>query len=74
MKESHIALSGWFVLTLLLIPLSHIAVKSSTTCKKCNKSFALSKNGTEDIENFVKYKRESVRENGLQKILAIYEM
>jgi len=49
---------------LLSSPLSYIAVMHQTKCPQCSKAFSISNTHQTDIENFVRYKKESVTENG----------
>lgn len=55
---------SWFGLGVLTLPIGYWSVKKSSACSQCRRAFVLSKNGQTDIENFVKYKSESVTENG----------
>ncbi len=58
---------SWFGTTILSIPVGYSIVKKSSTCPSCDKSFVMSENGQTDIENFLKYKNESVTENGVTR-------
>jgi hypothetical protein len=53
-----------FGIGVLSLPISYWSTKKGSTCAQCSKAFVLSENGQTDIENFVKYKSESVTENG----------
>lgn len=58
---------SWILLGILSLPIGYWATKSGSTCPSCSKPFVLSQNGQTDIENFVKYKSESVTENGVTR-------
>jgi len=53
-----------FGVGVLSLPIGYWSVKKGSTCSQCGKAFVLSKSGQTDIENFVKYKSESVTQNG----------
>jgi ribosomal protein S27E len=55
---------SWFGIGILCLPIGYITAKSTSNCNQCGKAFVISNNGQTDIENFVKYKNESVTENG----------
>lgn len=62
---------SWFGVGMLCLPISYFFVKKDSTCSQCRKEFVLSKNGQTDIENFVKYKSESVHENGTTRTINV---
>jgi len=58
---------SWGLLAVLFLPISYSSVRVSTSCSRCGKAFALSNNGQTDLENYVKYRNESVYENGVSR-------
>ena len=58
---------SWFGTAVLSIPVGYFEAKGASTCSSCKKSFVMSEDGQTDIENFVKYKNESVTENGVTR-------
>jgi hypothetical protein len=58
---------SWFGFGVLSLPIGYWAAKWNSTCPQCSKPFVLSEDGQTDIENFVKYKNESVTENGVTR-------
>lgn len=52
---------GWLVIGFVLSIFVYAHVKSRTKCKACGKYFSLSEYEQYDIENFLKYKNERVR-------------
>jgi rubredoxin len=58
---------SWFGLGVISLPIGYWSAKKNSTCPKCSKSFVISGNGQTDIENFVKYKSESVTQNGITR-------
>ena len=59
--------TSWFLLSIFSVPVGYFSVKSNSSCPSCSKPFVMSKSGQTDIENFVKYKNESVTENGVTR-------
>lgn len=60
-------LISFIIFFILSTPIGYWAAKKNSTCSQCGKAFSISKNGQTDLENFVKYKNETVTENGVSK-------
>jgi hypothetical protein len=58
---------SWTGLSVLSLPIGYWVTKKGSTCTNCRKPFVLSEDGQTDIENFVKFKSESVTENGITR-------
>jgi hypothetical protein len=62
--------SFWYsmiALGALSLPLGYWSAKKNSSCSNCGKAFVKSHNGQTDIEHYVKYKSESVTENGVTR-------
>lgn len=55
------------LLGILSLPIGYWSAKKNSSCSKCGKSFVKSHNGQTDLEHYVKYKNESVTENGVTR-------
>ncbi len=66
--------SFWYsmiVLGVLSLPIGYWSAKKNSSCPSCGKSFVISNNGQTDLENFVKYKSESVTENNVTRTVNV---
>jgi hypothetical protein len=62
--------SFWYsmiLLGLLSLPIGYWSAKKNSSCAGCGKPFVISHNGQTDLEHYVKYKNESVTENGVTR-------
>ena len=61
----------WCALSVLSAPFLYRLLQDDTKCPLCKKTFSLSGDGQTDIENFVKYKSETIYERNASRTVYV---